>query len=336
MITLIASVVAFVAFALTAVASAEPLSAGLQRLSLDTAANEKIDVAIWYPTTTSAREQNLVPFTMTVALDAPYEPASRPLIMVSHGTGGNNMNHHELSAALARSGYIVSALTHSGDNFRDRSLVGTPKYFSERSRQVSRVIDALLADRTWKSRIDATRIGYLGHSAGGFRGLALLGATPSISATVRHCASDYDDDLWFCRVAGSKEKAVENAKQADYIPAVPNSRDPRIRAAVLVAPVGAFFTSDELKKIATPVRVMVAGRDDVLTPRFHAAFVGRSIPGAEVTVNEAAGHFMRVSKLNAAPTSINGAEVNQDPARFDRATAIGEASKSIPLWFDKA
>ena len=184
------------ALGLTAVALAEPSFVGLQRLSLDTAVNEKIDVAIWYPTSTPAREQSLGPFTMNVALDAPFsstastESTTRPLIMLSHGTGGNNLTHHELAVALARSGYIVAALTHPGDNFRDRSMVASPKYFSERPRQVSRAIDALLADTTWQPRIDAARIGFLGHSAGGMTGLALAGATPSIAVVIRRAMAN--------------------------------------------------------------------------------------------------------------------------------------------------
>lgn len=327
------------ALGFTVAATAEPIFAGLQRLSLDTAPNEKIDVALWYPTAALAREQSLGPFTMTVALDAPFsstESTARPLIMLSHGTGGNNLTHHELAAALARTGYIVAALTHPGDNFRDRSMVGSPKYFSERPRQVSRVIDALLSDATWKPRIDAARIGFLGHSAGGFTGLALAGATPSIAATIRHCAAHYESDLWFCSVSGSKEKTIAKAKQAEYMPLIPNSLDARIRAATLLAPVGAFFTETELKKITIPVRVVVAGQDAVLTPRFHAAFVGRSVPGAEVVTNDTGGHFMLVSKMNFNPAAINGAELNQDPPGFDRAEAISEAAKALPLWFDKA
>ena len=326
----------------TAVATADPMFAGLKFLSLDTAANEKIDVAVWYPTATIAREQSLGPFTMSVALDAPFsssassESSARPLIMLSHGTGGVNMTHHELAAALARSGYIVAALTHPGDNFRDRSMVASPKYLSERPRQVSRVIDALLADATWQPRIDAARIGFLGHSAGGLTGLALAGATPSIAAAVRHCAENYESDLWFCSVSGSKEKTIENVKRIEYMPLIPNSLDARIRAAALIAPVGAFFTETELKKITIPVRVVVAGQDAVLTPRFHAAYVGRSVSNAKVVTADTGGHFMLVSKMNVNPVAINGAELNQDPPGFDRAAAISEAAKALPLWFDKA
>ena len=72
-------------------------------------------------------------------------------------------------------------------------------------------------------------------------------------ATVLHCAAHYDDDPWVCAVSGSKERAIPNPKQADYLPAVPNSLDRRFRAAVLVTPVGEFFAPDVLTSISVSV-----------------------------------------------------------------------------------
>ena len=100
MIHLRAFLAVAVALPLTAIASADPMSAGPKRLSLDTSVNEKIEVASWCPTTTPARAQSHGPFTMTVALDAPFsstESTARPLILVSHGTGGNNLTHQEVT-----------------------------------------------------------------------------------------------------------------------------------------------------------------------------------------------------------------------------------------------
>ena len=309
--------------------------AGLRLQTLDISPTEKIDVALWYPTHTQSQSTTLGPHLLEVAMGAPASDGSHPLIVVSHGTGGMNLNHYELAAGLARSGFVVAALTHPGDNYKDRSLLGAPAYFTERPRQVSRMLDALLADPTWKPLIDAERIGFLGHSAGGFTGAALIGATPSINSTVRHCAAHYEEDVWFCKVSGSKDKAVENARNAEYIPVVPSSTDPRIKAAVLITPVGAFFPQASLQAVKVPVRVYVAGRDDVLIPKFHAAYVGQNIPGAEIININAGGHFMMVSKMNLAVT-INGSEVNADPPGFNRAPVIAEASKQLPLWFAKA
>ena len=330
------AVVATVAMtAVATAANAADMFAGLRLQTLETSPTEKIDVALWYPTTTPSQSITLGPHVQDVAMNAPASNGPHPLIVISHGTGGMNMNHHELAAALARGGFVVAALTHPGDNYKDRSLVGKQAYFTERPRQVSRMLDALLTDPAWKPLIDADRIGFLGHSAGGFTGEALIRATPSIANTLRHCAANYDEDLWFCKVAGSKLKATENARDAEYIPAVPSSADPRIKAAVLTAPLGQFFPEASLKAVKAPVRVYVAGRDDVLTPKFHAAYVARTIPGAETITIENGGHFMMVSKMSI-PVSVNGSEVNGDPPGFDRAPVIAEASKQLPLWFTKA
>ena len=324
---------ALTALATTAIAA--DTFAGLRLQTLDTSATEKIEIAMWYPTTTASQATPLGPHVLDVAMNAPANAGPFPLIVISHGNGGMNLNHQELAAGLARGGFVVAALTHPGDNYKDRSLVGKPAYFTERPRQVSRMVDALLVDPAWKPLIDANRIGFLGHSAGGFTGEALIGATPSIANTVRHCAANYDDDVWFCKVNGSKEKAIENARNVEYIPAVPGSADPRIKAAVLVAPLGQFFTEASLKAVKVPVRVYVAVRDEVLIPKFHAGYVARTIPGAETITVEGGGHFMMVSKMNV-PASVNGSDVNGDPPGFDRAPVIAEASKQLPIWFAKA
>ncbi len=332
--TLFSTIATAVALSAPLLSHAADTFAGLRLQTLETSPTEKIDVTLWYPTATPSKTVPMGPHAPDVAIDAPVTAGPFPLIMLSHGTGGNNMNHHQLATALARSGFIVAALTHPGDNYRDRSLLGKPGFFTERPRQVSRVIDALLMDPVWKPLIDANRIGFVGHSAGGFTGAALIGATPSLANTMRHCAANYDADPWFCRMSGSKEKAIENARNAEYIPAVPGSADPRIKAAVLITPIGQFFPESSLKAVSIPVRVYVAGRDDVLVPKFHASYVAANIPGAETVSIEAAGHFMLVSKMNLA-VAINGAEVSGDPAGFDRGPVIAEASRQLPLWFTK-
>jgi predicted dienelactone hydrolase len=310
-------------------------SAGFLQTQFATSATENIEVAIWYPTN---EEETLVkrgPTTMMVSVAGTPIQKKHPLVVISHGTGGMNMNHHEIAAATARTGFMVVALTHPGDNYKDRSSVGKLSYFTERPRQVSRTLDAILADASWASFIDTNRIGFIGHSAGGFTGLALLGATPSIANTLKHCANNFDEDLWFCNVSGSKEKAMENAKNIAYLPTIQSSKDTRFKAAVLITPVGAFYDKTSLSAIDTPTLVYVAEKDNVLIPKFHARAVGEGLSNAKVVTNHQDGHFMLVSKLNVpagTPTGVNGAEVNDDPAGFDRQKAIVEASAEIPKW----
>ena len=128
-------------------------------------------VALYYPTQTPAQTIPMGPFAPNVAIQAAPESAVKGLIVLSHGTGGSELGHSRLAEALAQDGYLVAALRHPGDNWQDRSLLhdSPERYFRERPRQVSWVIDALLRDPQWRDRIarDARgpKVGAVGHSA---------------------------------------------------------------------------------------------------------------------------------------------------------------------------
>ena len=140
-------------------------------------------VALYYPTMAAPRAIAMGPFALDVAIGGKPVDKVKALILLSHGMGGSEIAHSVLAQALARNGYLVAALRHPGDNWQDRSLFekGPERYFDERPRQASRVIDAILADPAWKARIAADSqgplVGALGHSAGGYTVLALAGAS---------------------------------------------------------------------------------------------------------------------------------------------------------------
>jgi predicted dienelactone hydrolase len=140
---------------------------------------QAIHVVLFYPTQDSARSIPMGPFTPTVAINGKPDATVKGLIVLSHGTGGAELNHTGLAEAIAKNGYLVAAIKHPGDNWQDQSLLSVPGgyYFSERPRQASRVIDAILSDPEWKPRISVDahgpRIGAVGHSAGGYAVLAL-------------------------------------------------------------------------------------------------------------------------------------------------------------------
>ncbi len=137
--------------------SAMAFQAGWRQISVAgaTPAAAATTVALYYPTQAPARSMAMGPFTVNVAIHGAPEPTVKGLIVLSHGTGGSELGHTSLAEALARHGYLVAALRHPGDNWQDRSMLqGRPaEYFSERPRQVTRLIDALLRDPQWRERI---------------------------------------------------------------------------------------------------------------------------------------------------------------------------------------
>ena len=133
--------------------------------------------------------------------------ARRPLIVISHGNGGDFRSHEATARALAQAGFVVAALTHTGDNWRDQSRATD---VAQRPRQLRVLIDYLLSDWTGRTAIDADRIGAFGFSAGGFTVLTAAGGEPDLGRIGDHCIAHpgfYDCGLIAAR--GAAAKAME-------------------------------------------------------------------------------------------------------------------------------
>lgn len=74
------------------------------------------EVGVWYPASGTPVHKRLGLYAQDVVPDAPAPKDRHPLIVISHGTGGDFAGHVDTAIALARGGFIVAALTHPGDN----------------------------------------------------------------------------------------------------------------------------------------------------------------------------------------------------------------------------
>ena len=295
-----------------------------------------INVALYYPTQAASRPIPMGPFTPNVAIAAPPEPTVKGLIILSHGNAGNELNHTSLAEALAKHGYLVAALRHPGDNWQDQSLLqqGPDRYFAERPRQATRVIDAILADPLWKDRIarDASgpRIGAVGHSAGGYTVLALAGGEPDLPRIVSHCQTNRAADPIFCGMTQREGGSVSPPR-----PPIGSLADPRVRAVVALAPLGVVFTAQSLAQIRLPVAIYTAELDRFLVPRFHAGWVAANLPGADHHIVANAWHFAFLDPPRMSIPSEDG-DLRADPPGFDRSAFLQQLAREIPAFFDKA
>jgi predicted dienelactone hydrolase len=249
-----------------------------------------------------------VAYELPVAQSAPVAAGTFGLIVVSHGAGGMALLHRDLAMTLASQGYVVAAPTHPRGNGNDITGVGV---WIGRPKQVSRVIDAVLADGTLGSRIERERIGVVGHSNGGYTALAVAGAQPNISAPATHCR-EHPDDTRFCTSGGAA------AREADReIGQIPELRDPRVRSVVVMAPTAARFTDDGLAKVTVPVLVYGGEKDDLTRVQYHAERLAKTLPHVECIVVKGAGHFSFIASFPAALKLIAG-DGARDPDGFDR------------------
>jgi len=291
-------------------------------------------VALYYPTMAAQRAIVMGPFALDVAIGGKPIDKVKALILLSHGIGGSELGHSVLAQALARNGYLVAALRHPGDNWQDRSLIekSPERYFDERPRQASRVIDAILANPAWKDRIatdsQGPRVGALGHSAGGYTVLALAGARPDLSRMRKHCLAEASEDPIFCGMGRS----------GDATPPLPAAtlslKDERVRAIVAMAPTGVLLTAESLSAVGAATMIYEAELDRFLVPRFHAEWVASNLPAPNLHRVPNAWHFAFMDVPSMSIPSPDG-DVAADPPGFDRNAFLKQIAVEITAFFDK-
>ncbi len=295
-----------------------------------------IDVALWYPSAAAEADKSFGAYRMQVATGAPAAPGKFPLVVISHGTGGSSFGHNRFALALARAGFVVAAPEHPGDNYRDRSLVADARYGYERPRQVSRVIDFLLAEPEWKDRIDRDRVGAIGHSAGGYTVAALIGGVPDWSRLRVHCETVKDDPACVFR---DPKLGVAPGDPAPLV--LPTSvaasgsvADPRIHAAVLLAPLGVPFVPGSFKESKATVLLIGAEFDEALARQYHYGYLRQQLPSATARLAPGAGHYSFIS-LPVAEFRAAFGPAAKDPSGFDRETLQAQLSAEIVEFFSK-
>jgi predicted dienelactone hydrolase len=325
-----------IASLLLAVGAASATEAGFKRFDAPArnGSQQAIQVVLFYPTQDNARPIPMGPFTPTVAINGKPDASVKGLLLLSHGTGGSELGHSGLAEALAKDGYLVAAIRHPGDNWQDQSMLGVPGgyYFSERPRQASRVIDAILSDPEWTQRIKADaqgpRIGAVGHSAGGYTVLALAGAIPELARIASHCGTGSDDPI-FC----SMGRRVPSA--AAEKPSFEGLQDVRVRAVAALAPASVMFTPESLASIKVPVTIYAGEKDTFLVPRYHAEWLRQNMATADYHAVSNAGHYAFMDTPGMPIPSPDG-DLGANPAGFDRPTFQKELAAALEQFFDRA
>jgi predicted dienelactone hydrolase len=242
-----------------------------------------LDLMLIYPAAPAA---TAVPFKIFMATnlhlyrDAPVvsDGLKHPLVMFSHGAGGNGSIYAWFGEYLASRGYLVAMVYHFRANTFDSSALYVRNRIWQRPRDISLDITHLLQDSAWGPHIDPTQIGVAGHSQGGFTSLWLGGAK-------------VNPDLFLGFQRAWKNNAIVPAYIRDQmkVDAGPTRdlRDDRVRAAFAMAPGDIKgFGMDEagLRQTAIPTYLIVGAGDTATPPDDNAAFAAKYIPQAQLDV----------------------------------------------------
>lgn len=177
-----------------------------------------------------------------VNIEYPIRSGSYPLIVHSHAGGGSNRSYAGLSSHWTGYGYVVIRVAHADNDVPADEL--TTAQWRDRVRDVTLVLDNLtsLTERypELQQKIDATRVAVSGHSRGAVTAMMLGGLRT--------------------------------------FPGGETFADPRVKAIVVMSPVGPFerwgITSESFAQIRVPALFMTGSRDtgstDAETPEWRA------------------------------------------------------------------
>jgi predicted dienelactone hydrolase len=188
----------------------------------------------------------------------PDDSSPRPLVVISHGSGGWYGGHADTAEALSEAGFVVAALTHPGDNFRDQ---GRGLHLTGRAPQLSSLIDYMTGHWAGPVTIDPERVGAFGFSAGGFTVTSIIGGVSDAQIILAHCVAH--PEVFACRLVA----ALGGLDLTDW---QPETRDPRVKAAVIAAPaLGLSFTDQSLAAVTLPVQLWQAVDDQILPSPYN-------------------------------------------------------------------
>lgn len=286
----------------------------------------------------AASDPGSAPLDLRIWYPAGLSRAKRPLVVISHGTGGGKTGHADTAVALAQAGFVVVALTHTGDNYRDLGAVGRGVHLDERPRHVMRVLDYMLGRWSQRATIDPARIGMFGFSAGGFTTLVLAGAEPDLSRGGAFCTAR--PEAWTCRYLRGRGYST-----ADLVRRRPTTwlHDPRVKAAVVAAPaIGYGFDRKNLAAVRIPVQLWATEHDDVVDD--SGVIIRRDLPVAPEWHEVAgAGHFAFLEPCNrqmramiAVMHRFGTEAICSDPEPFDRARFHARFNAAVVGFFQRA
>ncbi len=293
---------------------------GFAAVIVQDADDRPLVVGIWYPTDSMARRSLIGMSMQQVSGGGNVAGRGLPLIVISHGNYGLLSSHSDTALALASAGFVVAAVTHTGDNAKDQGYVGTPRWLIDRQRHIHRVLDYMLNDWPAHAQIDPERVGMFGFSAGGFTTLVSIGGVPDLARIGSHCKEqpEFACALW-------KQLPSASVPESTWI------HDPRIKAAVIVAPgFGFAFEPDGLSHVTAAVQLW-NGADDINVPyATNEAIVRRLLPTPpDYHAVAGAAHF---SFLAPCPSWLP-LPVCKDSGGFDRMAFHRNFNRDVIAFF---
>ena len=285
-----------------------------------------IDGGIWYPAGDGGKLtefENPVFYGIPQLDGADVADGKYPLILASHGMGGNILAFSWLTAGLAQKGAIVVSVNHPASTTFDMDMTRMMDHWT-RAQDLSAALDAVLADERFSGHIDTSRIYVTGFSYGGWTALSMAGLTANVEGLADFC-DEAGNTSGHCR-----DMAHANVDLHAFDPAIwdKSYKDPRISAAVGIDPALHFdLTVENTENLVDDVLLIGLGQGEDRLSDTDFSETGTNfialLPNAETETITPASHFsaLLVCKPNGPEILKEDGEeypVCDDPEGSDR------------------
>ncbi|MFZ2508044.1 MAG: hypothetical protein WAW79_06210 [Steroidobacteraceae bacterium] len=177
-----------------------------------------------------------------------------PLVIISHGWPGNRYLLSHLGENLASKGFVVVSIDHPESTYDDQGSFASTLYNRPFDQlfvlnEIAR-LGAPASGSFLSGLVDATRTGIVGYSMGGYGVVNVIGGGYSAASETKDAAPP------------NRLLRERGAANPDYA----KSRDPRILAAIAIAPWGlgyGLWDAGGLAGIRTPVLFVSGSVDEV-------------------------------------------------------------------------
>ncbi len=224
----------------------------------DSAKALRVDVNVWYPTTSKPSTAAYGPWRLRVVRYGKAVEGRFPLIVLSHDSTASRFSYHDTAAFLASSGFVVMAPEHASDNFQNMQDAFSWQQLAKRMQEIRTVLDIASSHKDVESMVDMKRVGLLGFGTGATSSLVLGGAMLDAGGWKNYCVQ-VPQSMAYCNTwaQGHVEKMLGT------LPSFGQSFvDGRIKALAAVSPKYDFLlTGKALQVITRPLLVLEAEHD---------------------------------------------------------------------------
>lgn len=227
----------------------------------------ELAVHAWYPAAPGSTEP-LVSYVTGGVIRVPSETALRdapvanggpfPLVVYSHGGGGEAQHAYPYGELLASHGFVVVSVTHAGTAALDSAPTPLERWALDRPSDIAAVLDWLEAptDELFEGLAATDRVMLLGYSLGAYTAFAASGAPLDLDSIRAQCSTE-------CELLDDGAALAEGYRAL--------SADERVVALVTQAPGASnLFAAGSVGELDLPV-MLQSGLLDISTPHATSA-----------------------------------------------------------------